>query len=173
MAENHSRQDHNDVVDALRTAQVVARSHLAASPTRVWERISTREGINAELMPIVAMTFPTKWISLDPKDVAVGPPLFRSVLLLFGVVPVDLHNFALLSVIPNHGFLERSSSLIHNEWIHERTLVALPGGTEIVDRVRYRCRLPGFALILGPVIRFIFRHRHRRLRRHFGEVKSP
>src|SRR5258708_1950882 len=89
MAENHSRQDHNDVVDALRTAQVVQRSHLAASPTRVWERISTREGINAELMPIVAMTFPTKWISLDPKDVAVGPPLFRSVLLLFGVVPVD------------------------------------------------------------------------------------
>jgi hypothetical protein len=54
------------------------------------------------LVSTVAMTFPTKWISLDPKDVAVGPPLFRSVLLLFGVLPVDLHNLALLSVIPSH-----------------------------------------------------------------------
>jgi hypothetical protein len=33
---------------------------------------------------------------------AVGPLLFRSVLLLFGVLPVDLHNLALLSVIPSH-----------------------------------------------------------------------
>jgi hypothetical protein len=53
-------------------------------------------------MSIAAMTFPTKWISLDPKDVAVGPPLFRSVLLLFGVLPVDLQNLALLSLIPSH-----------------------------------------------------------------------
>ena len=95
-------QDHSAVLDALRTAKVIARSRLEASPAKVWERISTKDGINAELMSIVAMTFPTKRISLDPKDVAVGPPLFRGVLLLFGVLPVDLHNLALLSVIPSH-----------------------------------------------------------------------
>jgi hypothetical protein len=58
--------------------------------------------INAELMSIVTMTFPTKWISLDPKDVAVGPPLFPSVLLC-SVCYRSIHTTShLLSVIPSH-----------------------------------------------------------------------
>jgi ligand-binding SRPBCC domain-containing protein len=157
----------------LRAAPVVERSRIAAAPAVVWERVATRQGINDELMPLLAMTFPAEWERLDGNDITAGLTRFRSVLLLFGGLPIDLHRFAFLSVTPGQGFLECSSSLLHREWIHERRLAAVPGGTEITDRVHYQCRLPGLGLVLQPVIRFVFRHRHRRLLRRFGTMASP
>jgi len=74
---------------------------------------------------------------LDPQR-----PLFRSVLLLFGVLPVDVHSLALASLVPGRGFLESSSSLLHRRWIHERVLDAEGDGTRICDRVYFECRLP-------------------------------
>jgi hypothetical protein len=129
LTEHRSPGDVGAVRDALRAAPVVERSRIAAAPVVVWERVATRQGINDELMPLLAMT-------------------------------------------PGQGFLECSSSLLHREWIHERRLAAVPGGTEITDRVHYQCRLPGLGLVLRPVIRFVFRHRHRRLLRRFGTMAS-
>jgi len=171
LTEYRSPGDIGDVFDALQATPIAQCSRLAAPPIVVWERVATKEGINAELAPFLAMTFPAEWKKLDVKDVTAGPPPLRSVLLLFGIVPVDLHRFAFLSVTPDHGFLERSCSLLHYEWIHERRLEAVRDGTEIVDRVHYRCRLPGLGFVLRPVIRFIFCHRHRRLLQHFGAMK--
>jgi ligand-binding SRPBCC domain-containing protein len=171
--ERRPAEDVGAVLDALRAAPIMERSRVAAPPAVVWERVATKEGINAELMPLLAMTFPAEWERLDVKDVTAGLSLFRSVLLLFGVLPIDLHRFAFLSVTPGDGFLESSSSLLHRNWIHERRLEAVPGGTEVTDRVHYRCRLPGLGFVLRPVIRCVFRHRHRRLLRHFGAVSSP
>jgi ligand-binding SRPBCC domain-containing protein len=160
-------------LDLLRTAQVVQRSRLAASHEHVWERIVTMDGVNAELMPIVRMTFPAGWERLDRGGIHGRTPLFRSTLKLLGVLPIDRHSLALIMLKKGCGFLEHSSSLIHRDWIHERTLAAVSGGTEITDRVYFRSRVPGLGLALGPVMRFVFRHRHRRLRSYFGAWASP
>jgi hypothetical protein len=166
-----------DPKDALRAAldaaQVVARSQLAASPHAVWARVTSADGINAELMPLVAMTFPAGWTRLGPDDVCVGAPSFHRLLLLFGFLPVDRHAFALAEFSPEGSFLEQSSSLLHEIWIHERVVRPLPTGAEITDRVFYRCRLPGLTRLLRPCMRFIFRHRHRRLRCRFGGTSAP
>ena len=148
------------------------RSRVAAPCAVVWERIATKHGINAELMPLAAMTFPADWEKLGVEDATAGLTGFCSILLLFGMLPIDLHRFAFLSIAPGDGFLEASSSLIHRSWIHERRLATVPGGTEITDRVGYACRLPGLGLVLKPIIRFVFRHRHRRLIRQFGAAET-
>ena len=158
---------------ALDAAQVVARSKLTASPQAVWARVASADGINAELMPLVAMTFPAGWTRLGLDDVCEGAPSFHSLLLLFGFLPIDRHAFALAEFTPEGGFLEQSSSLLHQIWIHERVVRSLPTGAEITDRVFYRCRLPGLTRLLRPLMRFIFRHRHRRLRRQFGGTSPP
>jgi ligand-binding SRPBCC domain-containing protein len=85
--ERRPAEDVGAVLDALRAAPIMERSRVAAPPAVVWEHFATKEGINAELMPLLAMTFPAEWERLDVKDVTAGLSLFRSVLLLFGVLP--------------------------------------------------------------------------------------
>ena len=92
-------------------------------------------GVNAEFMPAVRMTFPRACETLDRDRLDPQRPLVRSVLLLFGVLPVDVHSLALASLVPGRGFLELSSSLLHRRWIHERVLDAEGDGTRICDRV--------------------------------------
>jgi hypothetical protein len=125
-------------------------------------------GVNAELMPVVRMTHPRGYERLDRDLIVPGLQLFHSVLLLFGLLPVVVHALALLNLTPGRGFLESSSSLLHRRWIHERVLDAEGGGTRIRDRVYFECRLPDLGAALVPLMRAIFRHRHARLRRHFG-----
>jgi hypothetical protein len=57
-------------------------------------------GVNAELMPFVRMTFPRGAERIDKATAAAGKPLFRSVLLLFGVLPIDVHRLALVKLDP-------------------------------------------------------------------------
>lgn len=154
-------------------AHVTQTSRLAAPPAQVWARIVSVEGINAELMPIVRMTFPQHRARLDDSPPAAGVPMFRSTLLLFGVLPIDLHTCVALDLSPGEGFRERSHSLVHRAWAHARQLRTIPGGTELTDTVDYQCRLPGLAAVLRPIVNSVFAHRHRQLRRHFGEVPSP
>jgi ligand-binding SRPBCC domain-containing protein len=156
------------VATALHKARVVQRSRLAATPSAVWERISSADGINAELKPIAAIAFPDGWEGLNADCVTGNERLFRCRLLLFGAIPIDLHDFRFLIVEPGHGFVERSSSLLHREWIHERVLSPARGGTDLTDRVYYQCRVPALGMLLRPIFRAIFRHRHRQLRRFFG-----
>lgn len=160
--------DLTDAAARLGRAQVIASSLLAAPPAAVWERIASMTGVNAELMPAVRMTFPRGSERLDRHPPVAGRPLFRSVLLLFGVLPIDVHSLALASLTPGRGFLESSSSLLHRRWIHERVLDAEGAGTRIRDRVYFECRLLGLSMALTPVVRAIFHHRHAQLRRHFG-----
>jgi ligand-binding SRPBCC domain-containing protein len=125
-------------------------------------------GVNAELMPWVRMTAPAAWKDRGIDGLPTGRRLFRSVILLFGVLPIDWHHF-LLETVDRHGFRERSTSLMNAHWHHDRTLEDLGDGrTRITDRLDYRSRLPGVGWLLRPVYLGIFRHRHRRLRARFG-----
>jgi ligand-binding SRPBCC domain-containing protein len=148
--------------------QVVTRSRLEATADEVWEAASTPEGINDEFRPFFRMTFPDWVESLDPESVPLGRPLFRSWVLVLGVLPVDYDDITLLRIEPGRGFLERSRMLSQRSWEHERTLDSLDGGCLVTDRVRFEPRTLAIERPTAAVVAAIFRHRHRRLRRRFG-----
>jgi ligand-binding SRPBCC domain-containing protein len=162
----------SEITEQLSRAAVVEASLLAATPAAVWERVASMTGVNAELMPLVRMTFPRGAERIDTVAHTAGKPLFRSVLLLFGVLPIDVHQVALAKLDPGVGFLECSSSLLHRRWIHERRLEPEGENTKIRDRVSFESRVPFLGTLLAPIVRAIFRHRHERLRRHFGTKTS-
>jgi ligand-binding SRPBCC domain-containing protein len=147
---------------------VERQSVVAAPPEAVWERVSTFEGINDELGPVLRMTAPARVRRLDPADVVLGERLFRSWVLLFGVLPIDYDDLTLIAFEPGRGFHERSRMLSMRVWEHERTLERDGAGCLVRDRLSFEPRLPGTGPLLERIVRATFRHRHRRLRRRFG-----
>ena len=147
---------------------VEQESILAASPEAVWARVSTFEGINDELRPLMRMTAPARVRALDPAEVVLGERIFRSWVLLFGVLPIDYDDLTLVKLEPGRGFHEQSRMLSMKVWEHERWLEPVDGGCRISDRLSFEARLPGMGPLLERTVRYLFRHRHRRLRRQFG-----
>jgi ligand-binding SRPBCC domain-containing protein len=153
------------------SAQIVVSSHLDAPPDQVWARVITPEGINDEMRPYLRMTLPPGVEQLDPDNIELGVPIGRSWILLFGLLPFDYDDVTLERLEPGRGFLERSQMLSQRVWEHERTIEPAESGCVVTDRVRWQPRF-GPARPLRPVIRWFFRHRHRRLRRHFDTEAS-
>ena len=148
--------------------ELTTTSQLSASPEAVWERVITPEGIHDEMRPFLRMTMPRSIESLDPESVTLGEPLGRSWLLLFGVLPIDFDEICIDRLDAGRGFLERSRMLSQRVWEHERTIEPAPGGCTITDRIAWEPRVPLRARRLAPLFGWFFRHRHRRLQRHFG-----
>lgn len=124
-------------------------------------------GVNYELHPFIRMTSPRAHDTL-PTEVD-GSVIFKSWLLLFGVVPLDRHALALAHVREGVGFVEESSSWLQRRWRHERTLTATePGGCTIEDRLVIEPRLRLFRPVVSAVVGQLFAHRHRRLVKRFG-----
>ena len=146
-------------------------SVVPAAPEEVWARVTTMDGVNDELMPIVRMTYPRRLAGFTIADAPLGERAFRSWILLFGVMPIDAHDLTLISVDAGRGFHEHSSSLAQRDWIHERTLTPVTNGTRVTDHIRYAPRLSFLAGALRPVFQAIFRHRHRRLARYFSDQR--
>ncbi|WP_284616715.1 hypothetical protein [Aquabacterium humicola] len=147
--------------------QFTQQSELPIPPEAFWAGMSMR-AVNAELNPLVHMTAPPGWRD-GPLDAwQTGRVLFRSWILLFGLLPVDRHALQLQSVNPAGGFVEESTSWTNRRWRHERSTRASPRGCVLTDRVTVESRLPGLAWLLLPVYRAVFAHRHRRLRRRYG-----
>lgn len=143
-------------------------SRLHAPRQEVWARVSTMAGVNDELAPLLSMTYPAHVDSLDPDDVTLGEPLFRSWIKLARVLPFDYDDLVLVRIDPGEGFLERSTMLSQRSWEHERMLRDAAGGCELTDRIAFEPRVAALGGPLRPVLRAFFRHRHRRLRRRFG-----
>ncbi|MBI3783513.1 MAG: hypothetical protein HY270_08935 [Deltaproteobacteria bacterium] len=125
-------------------------------------------GVNAELMPLVRMTYPSDRIRIDGNDVPLGQRVFRSWILLFGFLPVDYDDLVFARIDPGRGFLETSSMLTQRIWQHERRLEPVEGGCRVTDRVEFTPRLSFLGALYLPIFRSFFRHRHRRLARVFG-----
>jgi hypothetical protein len=142
-------------------------SALAASPEQVWEHASSFAGVNEELWPVHMSGGRSLRINADTP---VGRPLLRSVVSLFGVVPLDLHVLTFAEVWNGRGFRESSHSLLHRRWIHVRRIEATEGGGCVVhDELRFEPRvLPELST---QVIRRVFVRRHHRLRQKFGVAK--
>jgi ligand-binding SRPBCC domain-containing protein len=147
---------------------IVTASLLHAPRDEVWAVISTFAGINDEFRPLFRMTAPRRVRRDGLAAVEVGRRVCRSWVLLFGVLPVDYDDITLARLDPPNGFLERSAMLSQRVWEHERTLEAAGEHCRLSDRVHYEPRLPVPDALLRALYRFVFRHRHRRLRRRFG-----
>ena len=76
-----------------------------------------------------------------------GERIFRSWVLLFGVLPIDYDDLTLIALEPGRGFHERSRMLSMRVWEHERTLEPDgEGGCRVRDRLSLRAaRCPAWA----------------------------
>lgn len=132
-----------------------------AKPEDVWARVTTLAGVNHELGPLLRMSAPR---GATIEDAPIGRPWFRSWVFFLKVIPIDFDHLCLESIDPPRGFHERSTMLSARVWEHKRTLT---GATTIVDELRFEPR-PLFGPLLRLIIPLAFRHRHRRLKRHFA-----
>lgn len=152
------------------TTIIITRSSRLATPAaQVWARAVAWQGVNDELWPF-RMTAPAEWRTRDIASVPCGELLFRSWVLLLGVLPVDLHDFVLESQGPGYQFQESSSSLTNRQWRHQRVIT--PDGEHgcvLTDRLEIVPRIAVLGPLFAPVYRLIFWNRHRKLRRWFGE----
>jgi len=144
-------------------------STLPASRERVWEWITSVRGILAEMSPVLRMTVPGHIRSIADVPVRAGAPLFRSYILLFGVLPIDYSDLTLLEIAAGEGFVEQSPMGSMKLWRHERRI--LPSQTDrsaviLVDQLTFEPRFAS-SLVRWFIGRF-FEHRHRVLRAHFG-----
>src|SRR4051812_8968969 len=94
------------------------RTNVAAPADAVWLRVTTPEGINDELAPVMRMTMPAAMRGKSLADLSPGAHLGRSWLLLFGLVPFDYDDLFIAEIRPGH-FLERSTMLSMRVWEHE------------------------------------------------------
>jgi ligand-binding SRPBCC domain-containing protein len=148
--------------------ELTTTSRLAAPADAVWERVITPAGIRDEMRPFLRMTIPHGFESLEPESVTLGEPIGRSWILLFGVLPIDFDEICLVRLDDGRGFLERSRMLSQRVWEHERTIEPDGDGCILSDRIAWQPRGPLPARWLAPLFGWFFRHRHRRLQRHFG-----
>ena len=142
---------------------------LHANINVVWARVTTEEGINDELRPVLSMTVPGRYRGALMTEVPVHHHLGKAWLRLGGVLPVEYDDLYLVEVEAPVRFHERSSMAIARVWEHLRELQPLDDGrTRVTDTLALEPRVPLPAPVLRRVVKALFAHRHRRLRRHFG-----
>jgi len=148
-----------------RRAEVAISSELEAGAEAVWARAIDPAGINDELRPLMRMTVPTGAADFGLDETEPGH-IGRSWIFFFGFLPLDYDDLNIVRVEPGRSFLERSSMLSMRLWEHERTLEPLgENRCRVTDRLAWEPRLPLPGALLRPLIRFLFNHRHERLRR--------
>jgi hypothetical protein len=124
------------------------------------------------------MTMPPPLRGRTIDDVTAGERLGRRWLLLGGVLPVDYDDLRLAEVSKEgqslFRFQERSSMATLRVWMHERIVEADgEAACTVTDRLGWEprallARIPGHQRVITAIVGFLFRHRHRRLRRYWG-----
>lgn len=152
---------------------VEVSSELGASPDQVWARVTTPEGINYELGPLMKMTMPRGSKNLSIATVPLDEKIGRSWVLAFGFIPFDYDDLTLAERGPGFRFLERSRLGSMTSWQHERTVEPRGSGSIVTDRLAFVPRvffriIPGGLRAATAIVRAIFNHRHKRLRAYFA-----
>ena len=141
-----------------------------AAIEQVWERVTSPEGINDELAPILSMGMPRGYEDATVASVPVGVPLGKAWLRLGGILPVDYDDLLIAELDPPHGFHERSSMLVARSWEHRRQLMSVgEDRTLVTDELTIEPRLPVPARVPRTIVRALFGHRHGRLAAHFAD----
>ncbi len=143
-------------------------SALATDARTLWRHATSPAGVNAELAPLLRMTFPPDVADLAAVPDPVGRVLFRSRILLFGAIPVEWDDLRFAALEPGRRFLERSTLLTQREWQHERVITTDGAGARLTDRLRFVPRVAALGPFSWAAFRAVFAWRHRRLRGRFG-----
>ena len=154
---------------------IVERQSIVDAPTeQVWARVVTPEGINDELRPWMTMSMPRGAESLTVDTVPIGTPVGRCWMRLFGVLPFDYDHLTIAELWPGQGFHEESTMMSMRLWRHERSVKPEADGKTVVrDRLTFQLRavLRPLTPVVAVGIRALFGHRHRRLQRHFVNLR--
>lgn len=140
-------------------------SRLHAPPELVWEWITSIKGISAEMWPFFRMTTPKGIRSLSDMQIKPGVRMFRSYVLLFGVLPIDYSDMTLVELDYGWGFVEQSPMGSMKSWRHERRIAPCPSEPSavlLVDQLTFRPRIA--QRLVEWFIRKVFTHRHKVLR---------
>lgn len=156
--------------DTKKSFSFELRSNFLVERNALWNHIIGMPNVNKELMPYIRMTYPASRVSLrgSEKLVPFGQTLFVSVLLLFGLIPIDLHWLRLDRIVEGKAFYENSTTLLHKYWKHTRTLTEKGDGVvQLTDELKFLPRIPLLGHLLLPVVKHIFQHRHKQLQKMF------
>lgn len=147
----------------------VFESELSGSRQQVWDWVTDVQCLRREMRPFIFMTAPRGVRRLRDLDPRPGKPLFVSVILLFGILPVDYSRLTLHAIEEGHGFREQSPMGSMRHWSHSRQLLVNPRRAGMVVLRDTLCFEPRFAV--RPTVWFVerfFSHRHAVLRRSFN-----
>ncbi len=142
------------------------QSTVNAPVTQVWQWITSVDGISTELSPIAKMTFPSHIRNLTDLEIEPNKRLFRSFVLLGGLIPIDYSDLTLVSIDTEKGFLEQSPMLSMKTWQHKRTLTKTSAGTTVTDILTFKPRVALFTPLVKWFITTLFNNRHKQLRAH-------
>ncbi|MCV7064829.1 hypothetical protein H7H51_02350 [Mycolicibacterium farcinogenes] len=137
---------------------------------RVWDRVTTQEGINDEMGPYLKMTMPRQFRGQSIADVTPGTRIGKSFLLLFGILPFGFDDITIAEIEPGRMFREESIMTGMRIWVHHRTLEPLGYKTIVTDEITLAPQapmglIPGWGKLMSRVLSAFFSHRHRRLNR--------
>lgn len=144
------------------------QSEVNATKKILWPHITQMQNVNAELMPFAKMTYPAAMSEIGGREVPMGIVLFKSVILLFGFIPVDLHYLRLTKLDMGTAFYEDSYSLQHHYWKHTRTILEQNDKTFVHDELHFAPRIGFMGYVLLPVYKTIFANRHKQLQKYFA-----
>lgn len=153
------------------TISIRFESKLRAPTERVWEWITSVEGISAEMRPFFRMTTPKQMQSLADVRVQSGTRMFRSYVFLFGFLPIDYSDMTLVQLNPGVGFVEQSPMGSMKLWRHERYIASCdsePEAVLLVDQLTFQPRMASG--LVGWFIRRVFTHRHKVLREKLNGI---
>lgn len=141
-------------------------TQLAASPSRVWEWMTSFDGISKEMAPYLHMSKPKGVTDLRSVNFQPGKPMFRSWISLFRLIPFDYSDLTLISLEEGVGFVEQSPMGSMRSWRHVRQLAPTGDGCVLTDELTFEPRIAGW--LSCRIVRAFFSHRHRMLARYLG-----
>jgi ligand-binding SRPBCC domain-containing protein len=143
-------------------------SAVKANRNVLWHHITQMKNVNAELMPYARMTYPNDCSEIGTEEVPLNQVLFKSIVLLFGFIPSDVHCLRFDKVEPGIAFYENSFTLLHRYWKHTRIVSERNEQTFVRDEVEFLPRFYPAGYLLLPFIKTVFRNRHNKLKAQFA-----
>lgn len=135
----------------------------------VWEWATSVQGIQNEMMPLMKMTMPKSVTSLSEVEPTLNEPLFRSWILLLGIIPVDYSYVTLIEYESGQSFVEESRMGQFRLWRHARRVDVCetnPDACVIHDTLTFQ---PKCLIAINIwMVNTLFKHRHRQLKKRFN-----
>lgn len=144
-------------------------TEVPASPEEVWSWSTSIKGIQAEMWPVLKITFPKGLNHID-KDTALGKPLCRCHFLLLGIFPMDMSKLTFVELGPGHRFVEQSPLFSMRMWRHERVVTPTRNGARVTDKLEFSPRLA--SPLVAWFVKQFFGHRHSVIARRFASTAA-